>query len=528
MNYKVLYRKYRPDSFESLIGQENTVKILKNSLITDKIAHAYIFSGPRGTGKTSSAKIFAKSVNCLDLNNGNPCGKCVNCENFSNSHDIIEIDAASNNGVDEIREITNNIKLAPNALKYKVYIIDEVHMLSQSAFNALLLTLEEPPSHVLFILATTNIESVPITILSRCQRFDFRKINEKDIEKHLKLICEQEDIDITEEAIEEISYLSDGGMRDSLSLLDQLSKENNKIDVDSVLSVVGNISKQNVKLILDYLEDKNYTDLINLLEDLSSKSLDSKILIKSLIDEVSIRVKNLVIGNYNSKLSVSKYKKLVFDLSDLMNKINVNLDVFQILIITLINIVIDDEVVVVNNNKVILNDIENKVGKEELKSEKRDIKSEKLIEKNENLSEIKKIRINNCFFGVKKESKLFHVDNWKEFLLNVDSKYKGILYDTLVLAASEEILIIGSEISNNIKELDNNYKIFEEIYSKLVKNNVKLVFLSLNEWKVYSDEYVQNLKNGIKYNYIEELPNNNCELTQIANDIFGDDIIQKG
>ncbi len=178
MNYKVLYRKYRPETFETLVGQDAIVRILKQSIIDNKISHAYIFSGPRGTGKTSTARILAKTINCQNNSEGVPCNKCENCLNFSTSPDIIEIDAASNNGVEEIRELINNIKLMPTSSKYKVYIIDEVHMLSQSAFNALLLTLEEPPEHVIFILATTNIESVPITILSRCQKLECDKNSE--------------------------------------------------------------------------------------------------------------------------------------------------------------------------------------------------------------------------------------------------------------------------------------------------------------------------------------------------------------
>lgn len=236
MSYKVLYRKYRPDNFDNLVGQDNITRILKNSIINNKLSHAYIFSGPRGTGKTSSAKIFSKNINCLNPVKGNACNECINCKNYDSVNDIIEIDAASNNGVNEMREITNNVKLKPNLLKYKVYIIDEFHMLSPSAFNALLVTLEEPPSHVIFILATTNIESVPITILSRCQRFDFKKITINNIEKRLKEISEIEEIKIENPAITQIAKISDGGLRDSLSLLDQLSKENGIITEEVVFN----------------------------------------------------------------------------------------------------------------------------------------------------------------------------------------------------------------------------------------------------------------------------------------------------
>ena len=202
MSYKVLYRKYRPDDFENVVGQEYTVGMLKNAISSSKHAHAYIFTGPRGTGKTSSAKIFAKALNCENPENGNPCNKCSACLSFKDNPDVIEIDAASNNGVDEIRELINKVKLVPSNSKYKVYIIDEVHMLTTAAFNALLKTLEEPPKHIIFILATTEPHKIPSTILSRCQRFDFKKISINDIKTRLTYICEQEDINIDEDAIE--------------------------------------------------------------------------------------------------------------------------------------------------------------------------------------------------------------------------------------------------------------------------------------------------------------------------------------
>ena len=194
MDYKVLYRKYRPSDFSNVVGQDYTVKMLKNAIMNDKISHAYLFTGPRGTGKTSTAKIFAKTINCENLVNGEACGKCNSCLNFNSSADIIEIDAASNNGVDDIRELINNVKIAPSEGRYKIYIIDEVHMMTQNAFNALLLTLEEPPAHAIFIMATKNVESVPITILSRCQRFNFKKIALEDIKNRLAFVCQNEGI----------------------------------------------------------------------------------------------------------------------------------------------------------------------------------------------------------------------------------------------------------------------------------------------------------------------------------------------
>ncbi len=221
MAYKVLYRKYRPQDFNSLYGQENIKKLLIDSIINDKISHAYLFSGPRGTGKTSTAKLFAKAINCEESKDGIPCNNCNSCNNYETSPDIIEIDAASNNGVDEIRELRENANVLPTFSKYKIYIIDEVHMLSQSAWNAFLKILEEPPKHVIFILATTEIQKIPITILSRCQRFLFQRISDDIIEENILRIAKSEKIKITKEAAKIISILSEGEMRDALSILDQ-------------------------------------------------------------------------------------------------------------------------------------------------------------------------------------------------------------------------------------------------------------------------------------------------------------------
>lgn len=281
MDYKVLYRKYRPDDFSSIIGQEYMISILKNAIKMNKISHAYIFSGPRGTGKTSTAKVFAKAINCLNPTENGPCNECESCRTFKENADIIEIDAASNNGVDEIREIINNIKLAPAYSKYKVYIIDEVHMLSTSAFNALLLTLEEPPKHVVFILATTNIEAVPITILSRCQRFDFHKISIKDIIKRLEYVTKNENIKIEERSFRRDSYISDGGMRDALSILDQLSSNTSKITINDVIEHFGSVSKKQINDLYALILKNDVDNFDNTMKKLKELAIDYKLLIKN-------------------------------------------------------------------------------------------------------------------------------------------------------------------------------------------------------------------------------------------------------
>ena len=244
MAYKALYRKWRPDTFDSVIGQNHITETLRNEILTGRLAHAYLFTGTRGTGKTSTAKILSRAVNCMDLQNGNPCNKCECCTKIANelSLDVMEIDAASNTGVDNIRDIIEQLNYLPSMGKYKVYIIDEVHMLSQGAFNALLKTLEEPPSHVLFILATTEVQKIPATILSRCQRFDFKTISVYDIVTNLKKILEAEGIVADDDALEYVAFLGDGSMRDSLSILDQcLAFKNNNVTLTDVTDIVGAI-----------------------------------------------------------------------------------------------------------------------------------------------------------------------------------------------------------------------------------------------------------------------------------------------
>ena len=324
MNYKVLYRKYRPSDFESVVGQQYIVKVLKNSILNQNISHAYIFSGPRGTGKTSTAKIFSKAINCSSSTDGSHCGKCLFCQNFEENPDIIEIDAASNNGVDEIRNLIENVKLTPTNGKYKVYIIDEVHMLTQSAFNALLLTLEEPPKHVVFILATTNIENVPITILSRCQRFDFKKIENDDIVRRLREVCDKESIEATDEGLAEIAYLAEGGLRDALSLLDQISKNNEKITIELVEKQIKIVSKKVLQDLLDTIERNDVDVFLSIISNFKDTAVDYKTLIKRLIEVASNRAKNIKKTARYERLNFNKYKSIVLDLSELLNRVNIN------------------------------------------------------------------------------------------------------------------------------------------------------------------------------------------------------------
>lgn len=287
MAYQALYRKWRPRTFSSVIGQNDITDTLKNAIKRGTISHAFLFAGPRGTGKTSCAKIFAKALNCTNLQDGEPCNKCANClaADKGAMADIMEIDAASNNGVDEIRDIRDKVKYAPTQGKYKVYIIDEVHMLSMGAFNALLKTLEEPPEHVVFILATTELQKVPATIISRTQRYNFKRISQADLEKRMKYILEQEKISYEDKALAVIAQVADGGMRDALSILDQLlSFDTNKVEYDLALEITGFASKEKIEQILLAILNEDATKALSLAQTELTNGASSKNILDELIE----------------------------------------------------------------------------------------------------------------------------------------------------------------------------------------------------------------------------------------------------
>lgn len=287
MSYQALYRVWRPQKFDDLVGQEMVVKTLKNAIATKQTSHAYLFCGPRGTGKTSAAKIFAKAINCKNQVDGEPCNQCEICTAITEGrlNDVIEIDAASNNGVEEIRDIRDKVKYAPTQAEYKVYIIDEVHMLSTGAFNALLKTLEEPPANVVFILATTEPHKIPATIISRTQRFDFKRITSKTIIARMKFILDEKQVEYDEKALKVIAYAAEGGMRDALSILDQtISFGDNDVTVDNALLVTGSVTQENIIKYLKEVVNRNTKDALETIHEIIESGKDANRLIEDLIN----------------------------------------------------------------------------------------------------------------------------------------------------------------------------------------------------------------------------------------------------
>ena len=334
MAYTALYRKFRPTTFADVVGQEHITRTLRNQIIADRVGHAYLFNGGRGTGKTSSAKILARAINCLNPKDGEPCNECEICRGALNGSltDIVEMDAASNNSVEDIRSIREEVNFLPTKAKYRVYIIDEVHMLSPGAFNALLKTLEEPPEHVKFILATTEPQKLPATILSRCQRFDFKRISNEDIIKRLKVVCNESNIEITDSALNIIAVLSEGAMRDALSILERCIQDGeNKIDEDKIKDLVGipKIAFVNsiAEAIIDYDIDKalkSMDDILNEGKDLNNFLWEIIKYIKDILIYKSSKKADLYsedeIANINAiseKVTKEKLVNLIYELSKL-------------------------------------------------------------------------------------------------------------------------------------------------------------------------------------------------------------------
>ena len=536
MEYLALYRKYRPKELKEVVGQNEIKKILASSVKNGTITHAYLFSGPRGTGKTTMAKILAKMVNCLDPVDGNACNKCDSCVNLLNSSDVIEIDAASNNGVDEIRDLREKANLVPSFAKYKVYIIDEVHMLTTQAFNALLKTLEEPPKHVIFILATTEYYKIPLTITSRCQKFQFTKISVDEIVNRLKKIADLEKIRITDEALLEIAKISDGGMRDSINFLDQLrSFTNNKITIDDVYEVCGDVSNTEIFDIFKAIHDNDAEKITMFFENMNMNGKNYTKFLESVVDFLkdSLLFHNNVSCKYikndtellkevNSLFDVDQVYYMVESINNLMDKLK-NVSRQSTIVLTNFLLIMNkinhfyekmQEKPVISTNddnekydmafsftpEVSQNDVND--------GDNKNVDSK--VENNKNSDEDienKEIIINNAFAVASKEVKndlQKKMSKFSDYL--TDKKYKnaaGALIDINLEVAGDNYLIFSTLNNAFVQRIYDNFELCQELINEVFLKKYNFAILISEEWNKYRDEYVANFRSGKKYELME-------------------------
>ncbi len=553
MPYQTFYRKYRPKTFSLVYGQDTIVKTLKNIIKNNKLGHAYLFTGPRGTGKTSCAKIFAKAINCTDNNDGDACNQCEQCIGFNNNSnpDIIEIDAASNNGVDEIREIKSKVNLVPSISKYKVYIIDEVHMLSIGAFNALLKTLEEPPEYIIFILATTEPQKLPTTVISRCQRFDFKSISPDKMKECLKNIIENENIVIDEQALDSIIINSKGGLRDAIGMLDQANTfSDGRITIEDIDELSGNVSDDAILELFSYVLNGDYKNINNIINGFSFKGKDFSLILLKMISFIKNVILSRKIDDYdkiNEKI-IKLFQNIEDDklyivldyLSEELSKMNQNFqkDIsFEIKLIQIIDFLksnvpretsehkeinVPRETLKKETNAPIENKKEeknNKIFDKKLIDDETDEKSKKIINR------LKNVRINNILKESSKNEISFINDIWQninDFLIDDDFKISaGILVEGKPVAASSSGIIVTLPSESLIKRIETHYDESKNLISKIYNSNYKMVYITEENWQKIRPEYVIKAKNKeLELMDEKELL---CELNKLKNKKSVDD-----
>lgn len=472
MAYTALYRKFRPPVFDQIIGQEHITKTLKNQIKSGRVGHAYLFNGGRGTGKTSAAKILARAVNCLNPQEGEPCNECEICKAAISGSltDIVEMDAASNNSVEDIRLIRDEVNFLPTTAKYRVYIIDEVHMLSTGAFNALLKTLEEPPEHVKFILATTEPQKLPATILSRCQRFDFKKISDNNIAKWLAYVCKESNVNITEDALKTIASLAEGAMRDALSILDRCIQEgSNQIDVQKIKDLVGIPQTEYIYKVVEAILNKKMDQSIDAIDEIIKDGKD----INNLVWEIIKYVKDILLFKTSKKvdlyteeelkqisiLSESTSKeallKIIFDLSELENNLKWATQKSIILQVGIMKLCSNEEI---NDKEELIRKI-NKLEKQINEIEKGVIHNpsknvDNTMVKTSNLGNVASKNLSSTKAEKKTNNmdKLKKMDAWPNIVNNLKQDGKIMLYTNLINTNARELndMMVGIEFPNGL------------------------------------------------------------------------------
>ncbi|MCD9067780.1 DNA polymerase III subunit gamma/tau [Staphylococcus pasteuri] len=561
MNYQALYRMYRPQSFDDVVGQEHVTKTLRNAISKGKQSHAYIFSGPRGTGKTSIAKVFAKAINCTNSSDGEPCNECAICKGITQgtNSDVIEIDAASNNGVDEIRNIRDKVKYAPSESKYKIYIIDEVHMLTTGAFNALLKTLEEPPAHAIFILATTEPHKIPPTIISRAQRFDFKAISLNQIVDRLKYVADSQSLPYDDEALEFIAKASEGGMRDALSIMDQaIAFGDEHLTLQDALNVTGSVDEASLNELFKDIVEGDVKESFNRYHQFVTEGKE----VNRLINDMIYFVRDTIM-NKTSNQDVEYDALIHFDLDTLYRMIDIINDTlvsirfsvnqsvhFEVLLVKLAEMikakpetvqnVATTQVATEPNNDVLLQRME------QLEQELKTLKSQGVATSGQTQQPKKPVRSqqrSKNAFSMQQIAKVLDKANkddikllknhWQEVIDHAKNNDKKSLVSLLqnsepVAASEDHVLVkfeeeIHCEIVNKDDEKRNN---IESVVCNIVNKTVKVVGVPSDQWLRVRAEYLQNRKQDQHHEAEEnEKETEQEDIAQKAKDLFGEETV---
>lgn len=573
MSYQALYRVWRPQTFEDLVGQDMITKTLKNALATKQTTHAYLFAGPRGTGKTSCAKLFAKALNCPNQVNGDPCNECEMCKAITAGrlNDVIEIDAASNNGVEEIRDIRDKVKYAPTQADYKVYIIDEVHMLSTSAFNALLKTLEEPPANVVFILATTDPHKIPATIISRTQRFDFKRITSGAILERMEYILKQKQFEYDEQALNVIARAAEGGMRDALSILDQvLSFGENKVTLDNALLVTGSVTRENLIKYLSQVQNHETVAGLQTIHAILDEGKDSKRLLEDLINccrdlllykqapEMLEQTGSVMIDDEFKNMAEKSNPETLYRYIDTLNEQQENMRYsmhqsvyLEVLTVKLAKIdgkerktsvqslqtapeTLDELNNLQRQVKELKDQVKNLLGKTNrgFSGEKTSRPAKKTVQHYE--IKIDVASIYRILGSATKGDKNRFLDCMNDILSTLNISSRAMFKMCEIEAAGPEGIILSFNNEFICGRIINEERVrdeFENSVGRIYGDAEKIVYVPKNRWLNIRQEYIKRMRSGTIPKDAAEIPSDQTkehedDIVQEAEDIFGKDLIE--